>query len=158
MAPSVHTTLIWRPQRMSPIKVAFGALVLAQTAHSIEEYVGRLWESFPPATFLTGLISPDRELGFIVINYALVAFGFWCLVWPVRREWPSAVPLAWFWIVIEMINGVGHPVSSLRQGGYTPGVLTAPILLMLALYLAFQMRHSAPDVSRSAQRAAGADH
>jgi Protein of unknown function with HXXEE motif len=135
---------------MSPTKVAFGALVLAQTAHSIEEYVGRLWESFPPAAFLTGLISTDRELGFIVINCALVAFGVWCLIWPVRREWPSAVPLAWFWIVIETINGVGHPVWSLRQGGYTPGILTAPILLMLALYLAFQMRNSAPKVSRSA--------
>lgn len=122
--------------------------MLAQAAHSIEEYVGRLWDSFPPATFLTGLVSPNRELGFIVINCALVAFGVWCLVGPVRREWPSAVPLAWFWIATETINGVGHPVWSLRQGGYTPGVLTAPILLMLALYLAFQMRHSVTDVRR----------
>ena len=135
---------------MSRIKAAFGALVIAQAAHSVEEYVGRLWESFPPATFLTGLISPDRELGFIVINSTLVAFGFWCLLWPVRQEWRSAGALAWFWVVIETINGVGHPAWSIRQGGYTPGLLTAPILLVLALYLASQLRRPARPVSRAA--------
>lgn len=53
---------------MSRVKVAFSALVLAQFAHSTEEYVGRLWESFLPARFLAGLISSDHEPGFIVIN------------------------------------------------------------------------------------------
>ena len=125
---------------MSRTKTAFAALVVAQAAHSVEEYVGRLWESFPPARFLTGLVSSDRELGFIIINVALVAFGLWCLLWPVRRNWSSATGFLWFWIAIETINGVGHPLWSLRQGGYTPGVLTAPVLLVLALYLAFQLR------------------
>jgi hypothetical protein len=130
---------------MSHIKAPFAALVVAQAAHSIEEYVGRLWESFPPATFLTGLISPDRELGFIIINTGLAAFGVWCFLWPVRREWQSAMPIVWFWIVLETINGVGHPAWSVLQGGYTPGVMTAPVLLVLALYLATQMRR---EVSR----------
>ena len=132
---------------MSSVKAPFAALVAAQTAHSIEEYAGRLWESFPPAAFLTGLISSDRELGFIVINAGLVAFGWWCVAWPMRREWRSATALAWFWVLIETINGVGHPAWSLRENGYTPGVLTAPILLVIALYLAFQLRrstHAAP--------------
>lgn len=135
---------------MSRIKPAFGALVLAQAAHSAEEYAGRLWESFPPAGFVAGLISPDRELAFVVFNVALVAFGFWCLLWPVRREWPSAVPLAWVWIAIETINGVGHPLWSLRTGGYTPGVATAPVLLVLALYLASQLRAAPRPASRVA--------
>jgi hypothetical protein len=125
---------------MSRIKVAFSALIFTQLAHSIEEYVGRLWESFPPARFLTGMISSDRELGFIVINSALVAFGLWCLLFPVRKEWSSAAGFIWFWIVLETINGVGHPAWTLRQGGYTPGVLTAPLLLVISLYLAFQLR------------------
>ena len=124
---------------MSRFQVTFSALVVAQAAHSIEEYFGRLWESFPPAAFLTALISSDRAVGFLAINCALVAFGFWCLLWPVRRAWPSATPLAWCWIVIETINGVGHPAWSLRQSAYTPGVLTAPLLLVLALYLAVQL-------------------
>ena len=60
---------------MTRFQVAFGVLVLAQAAHSVEEYVGRLWESFPPARFLTGLLSQDLERGFLVINVSLVAFG-----------------------------------------------------------------------------------
>lgn len=124
---------------MAPVKT-FAALVLAQAAHSVEEYVGRLWESFPPARFVTGLISADRELGFLILNIALVAFGIWCVLWPVRRNWPSAYGLMWLWIVIETINGIGHPLWSLRQGGYTPGVVTAPFLLVIALYLAVELR------------------
>jgi hypothetical protein len=121
-------------------QLAFGALVLAQAAHSVEEYAGRLWESFPPARFLTGLVSRDPEAGFVVINVFLVAFGVWCFLWPVRRGWPSAIPLAWLWVTVETINGVGHPLWSLRQGGYTPGVATAPLLLIFALYLARELR------------------
>jgi hypothetical protein len=134
---------------MNRIKISFSALVFTQIAHSIEEYVGRLWESFPPARFLTGLVSSDRELGFVVINSALVAFGLWCLFFPVRKEWPSAAGFIWFWIVLETINGIGHPAWTLRQGGYTPGVLTAPILLVLALYLAFQLRNGNGRFRRS---------
>jgi hypothetical protein len=92
---------------MFRIRIAFSALIVAQIAHSAEEYLGRLWESFPPARFLTGMISSDRELGFIVINCALVAFGLWCFLFPVRKEWPSAAGFIWFWIVVEIINGVG---------------------------------------------------
>jgi hypothetical protein len=125
---------------MPRIQTTFALLVLAQAAHSIEEYLGRLWESFPPANFLSSLISESRERGFLILNVALVAFGVWCLLWPVRRNWPSAIGLMWFWVVIETINGIGHPLWSLSQGGYTPGVLTAPILLGLALYLGVQLR------------------
>lgn len=132
---------------MARIKFAFSALIAAQIAHSAEEYVGRIWESFPPARFLTGMVSSDRELGFIVINGALVAFGLWCLFFPVRKEWPSAAGFIWFWIVLEIVNGVGHPAWSLREGGYTPGVLTALALLGIALYLAFQLRKRGHQVS-----------
>jgi hypothetical protein len=46
----------------------------------------------------------------------------------------------WIWIGVELVNGVGHPLWSLVQGGYTPGVATAPVLLVLALTLARRMR------------------
>jgi len=133
------------------IKASFAALVLAQAAHSVEEYVGRLWESFPPARFVSSLASPNLELGFIILNVAIVAFGLWCILGPVRRDWPSAISLMWIWAAIETINGIGHPLWSLRQGGYTPGVITAPILFVLALHLAFQLRarREAPGPSPS---------
>jgi hypothetical protein len=125
---------------MTRLQAGFGALILAQAAHSVEEYLGRLWESFPPARAVSGLIFRNLELGFLAFNLALVGFGVWCFLGPVRREWPSAVPLAWGWVAIETINGIGHPLWSLRQGGYTPGVVTAPVLLILALHLARQLR------------------
>ena len=122
----------------------FAWLILVQAAHSVEEYAGRLWESFPPARFVTGLVSQDLAHGFLILNVGLVGFGVWCLRWPVHRKRPSAVPILWGWTVVEIINGIGHPLWAIRQGGYTPGVITAPILLILAVTLAVQLR--APDV------------
>jgi hypothetical protein len=127
---------------MSRFQLTFGALVLTQAAHSIEEYVGHLWESFPPARFLTSLVSSDLERRFVLLNVSLLAFGVWCFLWPVRRGWPVAVALAWLWAVVEIVNGIGHPLWSLREGGYTPGLATAPVLLVLAIYLAYQLRRA----------------
>jgi len=134
---------------MSRLEHTFGALVAVQAAHSIEECLGRLWESFPPARFVAGLISTDHERGFVIGNVVLVAFGAWCLIWPVKRRWAISTPLLWWWAAIETINGVGHPAWSLIKGGYTPGVATAPLLLILALYLAMQLWRRPPDLSRA---------
>ena len=120
-------------------QATFGALVLAQAAHSVEEYLGRLYEVFPPARFVSGLLSQDRERGFLIFNVVLVAFGVWCVLGPVRRGSSWGVPLGWLWVAIELVNGIGHPLWSLGRGGYTPGVATAPLLLALALYLAWQL-------------------
>jgi hypothetical protein len=125
---------------MTRFHAAFGALILAQAAHSVEEYLGRLWETFPPARWVTGLVADDLERGFVILNLSLVAFGVWCFLGPIRRGWPSATPLAWGWVVLEVINGIGHPLWALRQGQYTPGVATAPLLLILALYLARRLQ------------------
>ncbi len=108
---------------------SFLVLVLGQGAHSIEEYVGRLYDVFPPARFVTGLVSSDRARGFLIINVALVSFGLWCFWWPLRRRWPSALALAWLW------------------GRYTPGVATAPLLLGSALYLARQLGATTTEVA-----------
>jgi uncharacterized protein with HXXEE motif len=118
----------------------FGLLILAQAAHSLEEYAGRLWESFPPARFVSGLVSDDLRFGFLVLNVALVTFGVWCYLWPVSRRWRGARAFALGWALVELINGVGHPLWALRQGGYAPGVATAPLLLVLAVTLLAQLR------------------
>ena len=117
----------------------FLALIGAQTLHSLEEYIFRLWESFPPARFLTGLVWADPARGFIVINLFLIALGIWCYWWPVRGRWTSATPIAWFWVALELANGVGHLAWSVLQGGYTPGLITSLMLLPLALLLAVRL-------------------
>ena len=122
----------------------FASLVVVQAAHSFEEYVGRLWEVFIPTTFLTGLISADHEIGFLVINIGLVVFGFWAFSWPVRRRWPSARTFMWGWVAIELINGIGHPTWAILQRGYFPGLITSPVLLVLALLLLRELRAKQP--------------
>ena len=124
---------------MTRFQLSFLALVTAQAAHSVEEYAGRLYEVFPPARAVSSLISQDLERGFVMFNVALVTFGLWCFIWPVRRQWASVTLLAWFWVVIELINGIGHPIWTLTVWKYTPGVFTAPLLLLLALYLGRQL-------------------
>ncbi len=111
-------------------------LILAQGAHSIEEYATRLYEVFAPARFVSSLVSNDLSLGFLVVNAALVAFGLWCWAVPVRSGWRAARGLAWFWTLLELGNGIGHSVLALSRGGYFPGVATAPLLLVLAAWLA----------------------
>ena len=125
---------------MSRLQLTFGALILVQALHSIEEYLGNLWESFPPARFVTGLVSSHRERAFVILNVLLLGFGVWCFLWPVRRSWPVALTLMWVWAVVEILNGIGHALWSVREGGYTPGLATAPFLLILGLYLAHQLR------------------
>lgn len=128
---------------MTRFQATFVALVAAQAAHSIEEYVGHLYEVFPPARFVSGLISQNLRLGFIAFNVSLVAFGARCCLWPVRRRTPSLTVVTWFWVTIELINGIGHPIWSIREMRYTPGLATAPVLLVLAIALAVYARGEA---------------
>jgi hypothetical protein len=105
----------WQLERGSRFYHAFGALILTQAVHSTEEYLG----------------------------LAFIAFGVWAYLVPVRRQWPSAIPIIWFWAILEVINAVGHTLWSVRQGGYTPGVATAPVLLVLSIYLFSQLARTA---------------
>lgn len=124
---------------MNRFQGTFLALVIAQAAHSVEEYSGRLYEVFAPARFFSGLFSADLETGFVIANTTLVAFGFWCFLWPVHRQWPTATAFAWLWVAIGFINGVVHLTWSLSQLAYTPGVFTGALLPVLAAYLARQL-------------------
>jgi hypothetical protein len=114
----------------------FLLLVLAQAAHSVEEYAFALYDRLPVARVVSGLVSSDLRMGFAVVNASFVAVGLWCWAVPVRAGWAAASVIAWIWVVVEIGNGVGHPAFALAARGYFPGVATAPILLGLALLLA----------------------
>jgi hypothetical protein len=117
-------------------RLVFLCLILAQGAHSIEEYATRLYLVFPPARFVSSLVSHDLAVGFLFVNAALAAFGLWCWAVPIRSSWPVARGLVWFWILLELGNGIGHLFLALWHGGYFPGVATAPLLLLFAGWLA----------------------
>ena len=113
----------------------FLGLVLVQGLHSIEEYIGKLWENFPPATWLTGVVSDDLHYGFLVINIGLFVFGILCWFFLVRKNHPLAKVVIGLWLFIEIANGIVHPVWSIMQKGYTPGIITAPMLFIVAVLL-----------------------
>jgi hypothetical protein len=132
-------------------QLAFLLLVLAQAAHSAEEYVARLYDTFGPARFVSSLVSSDPSFGFLVVNTGLVAFGVWCWAVPVRSGWRSGRRLVWFWALLELGNGFGHLVLALARGSYFPGAFTAPLLLVLAacsMALLVRRRGSAAAHSR----------
>src|SRR3954447_12337233 len=97
-------------------RIAFLALILAQAAHSTEEYFNRLYEVLAPARFVSGLFSNDLRVGFLIFNALLVAFGFLCFFGPVLRGARSAVGLAWFWIGLEFLNGCAHMIWAAWAG------------------------------------------
>ena len=116
--------------------LVFLLLILAQGAHSIEEYVTKLYEVYAPARFVSSLVSNDLAVGFLVVNAPLVIFGLWCWAVPVRSGWHAARGLIWFWIILELGNGIGHLWLAWSRGGYFPGAATAPLLLGLAAWMA----------------------
>ena len=79
----------------------FLGLMVAQAAHSAEEYAFRLHDVLPPARFSSGLVSKDLALGFALVNVALVLFGAWCYWARVRPSHPSGRWWAWFWTLLE---------------------------------------------------------
>jgi hypothetical protein len=122
------------------IRIAFPALLIAQAAHSIEEYAFRLYDVFAPARFVSGLISSDLRTGFIVFNLGFLCFGLFTYAVLLRKASAAAVPLIWFWIVVEILNAVGHAAISIVEGAYVPGVATAPFLIVAAVYLLVQIK------------------
>jgi len=118
------------------IRLTFLLITLTQALHSIEEYLGKLWDVYPPATFLCGLVSSNLETGFIIINVGL--FIVLMVIWFLSKSYPVR-GLFWFWTIMELINGVGHSVWAIIERSYEPGLITAPILIFLALRLALQL-------------------
>ena len=124
-------------------KRAFLVLIVAQAAHSIEEYVFRLFDNFAPARFVSGLLTDNLAFGFAIANTLIVLFGIWCYSARVRTNHASARAFAWFWVGLEFANGVGHTVIALSRGGYFPGLATAPLLIAIAIYLALRLSTTA---------------
>ncbi len=103
-------------------RAAFLGLIVAQAAHSIEEFVFRLFDVFLPARLVSGLFSRDLATGFAIANVALVLFGAWCYFARVRPGHASGRAFAWFWTLLELGNGIGHVTMAVSRRGYFPGV------------------------------------
>lgn len=126
-------------------RAAFAILIGAQAAHSIEEYAFRLYDLFTPARLVSSVFSGNLATGFAIANTAIVLFGLWCYVARVRPSHPSDRTFAWFWVALELANGVGHTMLAALAGGYFPGVGTAPMLIGVSFYLSRRLLRGMPD-------------
>jgi hypothetical protein len=120
-------------------KLLFLLLVIGQAAHSVEEYVTRLFEVFAPAELVSRLVSEDPAVGFAVANAAFVIVGVLCAVGPVRAGGRAGCLVTVAWLAIELANGIGHLSIAAWGGGYFPGSLTAVILVVTAACLSLSL-------------------
>ena len=120
----------------------FLTLILAQVAHSIEEYAFRLYDVFAPARLASGLFSRNLEGGFVAANLALILFAFWCYFARVRKGGGQGRAWAWFWTILEAGNGTGHLMLAAVRGGYFPGAATAPLQLACSGWLGITLAES----------------
>lgn len=121
------------------IKLGFLLLILAQGVHSTEEYITRLWEVFYPARVISNMVSTNTETGFLIINISLFVFGIFSWLIIAKKNNVTSQIIIWFFIIIEFINGIGHPVWALSKMDYVPGLFSALIILFLNIYLTRQM-------------------
>ena len=125
---------------MPPVRNIFLALILAQAAHSVEEYAFRLYDVLAPARYVSALFGVDRQIGFVIVNSALVLFGLGCWLARVRTGRPGWRGFAWFWALLEIVNGCAHLVLAALARGYFPGLATAPLLIGLGAVLVLRLR------------------
>jgi hypothetical protein len=117
------------------IKTAFLALILLQALHSVEEYLFRFYEVFPPARLLNAAIPDIARPGFITFNILLVGFGLFCFFSWVQPAKSQARVAIWCWIAIESYNAIAHVVWAVAARGYNPGLATATVMFPLVAYL-----------------------
>jgi hypothetical protein len=123
--------------RVGPLYLLLG---VAQTTHSIEEMRSHLYDFFWTATGLFHQYLPAfpqfrmSAETFAVINMTIIAvlLGTSPFVYAGRR-W--ALFLAGLAGVIEVLNGIAHLAGTAVFGGYVPGAASAPLLLVVGIFL-----------------------
>lgn len=140
------------PPEANRVGTIYLLLGLAQAAHSVEEMRTHLYDFFWSATGLLHSTIPSFPQfrlaadSFAVLNMTFIALllGTVPLVYAGRR-W------AWFLAgvaaIIEVFNGLAHLSGAVVFGGYVPGVTSAPLLLILGIFLLREL-HRAGALTR----------
>lgn len=131
-------------ERSQPEFHRLGSLYLllgvAQAAHSIEEMRSRLYEFFWTVTGALHSTFPSfpqfrmEADTFASINMGLIAFLLATVPF-VRAGRSWALGLAGVVGLVEVLNGIAHLSAAVVFGGYVPGAASAPLLLLLGVFV-----------------------
>lgn len=108
----------------------YAALIFVQALHATEEYVTGFHVAFPASLGL----APWPASFFLTFN------GVWLAIWiaagiGLRAGHHVAHVPVWFLAIAAIANGVAHPLLAIRAGGYFPGLITSPLLLVGGILL-----------------------
>jgi len=78
------------------------------------------------------------NIGFVTLILASVPFL------NLNHGW--ARKFAWFWAVVEIINGIGHLSVVIAISGYVPGAISAPLLIITGIVLIRRLRRYKPRI------------
>lgn len=111
---------------MPPLEQFFAISLAVQIAHAIEE----LSTGFHKKWYLV------RMPFWVFLVFELVFEGFWIVVY-LFQDFPNRAVLQAFFLALMFANGVQHLVWAGSVKKYVPGLLTAPIHIIIFLVFYF---------------------
>ena len=123
-------------------------MILLQAIHSVEEYIFKLYEVFPPMQAAYRNTPELSQAAFITFNLLLLLFGLFCFFYWVQPARKGARVVVWVWIVIQTATFAAHLVWAILIGGYNPGLATAPLFVPIVVYQLYwlqRVQHEPPS-------------
>ena len=111
--------------------------IACQCLHCIEEFVTGFHLLFPP---LFGLSAISAE---IFVGFNVFWIGIWALsAFGIMRCVRIAYFPVWFFALAMCLNAIAHPLLSVWQTDYFPGLITSPLVGMMGVLILSQLFQS----------------
>ncbi len=113
---------------MNFIEQFFAISLLVQIAHSIEELstgFHKKWYMF-------------KMPFWVFLTFEIIFEGFWIAVW-LLQDFPSRILLQAFFLALMFANGVQHVVWAGNVKKYVPGLIIAPVHIIVFLVYYFKV-------------------
>ena len=138
----------------SQIKTAFLLMIIMQAIHSVEEFIFKLYDVFPPMQFIYRQAPSLAKPAFVAFNLLLILCGLVCFFYWVRPAREGAKGVIWVWVVIQLATVAGHVIWVALSGGYHPGLATVGLFIPVVAYVMYAMRRasSRPPPNKSLER------
>jgi len=122
------------------IRATFLALIILQAIHSVEEFIFRFYERFPPMRFIYQDALYLARPAFVIANAFLILFGLFCFYYWLQPARKGGRTVVWVWIIIESFNVIAHFTWAVLIRAYNPGLVTAILFVPVLIYLSYLVR------------------